>query len=95
MLLAIVPTGGIAQSTGAPTVSGTAATIYRVDPGGTIAQVNSAVLYNVSTAEAVPAGALATVGLSENGHYYVQTWAAQASPGSVIHAAGTPYHRGF
>lgn len=86
MLLATVPSGGIAQVTAgsAPNAAGSTATLYRMDPGGTITQLAAVTLYNVSTAEAVPASALATVVQTPGGHYVCLTWAGQVYPYSVL-----------
>jgi hypothetical protein len=95
MYVAIVPSGGISQSSGAPTASGSAATVYRIDPGGTVKALGSFTLYNVSTQEAVPQSALATLDVSEGGKFYARSWDGQAKPAAVVHGPTSPGHRGF
>ena len=93
MLLAITPSGGIAQSTGAPVAAGSTAVAWKMDPGGGIVSMGSVTIYNVSTAEAVPGSVLATLSLSPNNRYYASTWSGQASPASVLVPAA--FQQGF
>lgn len=95
MLIAVTPAGGISQSTGAPVAAGSTVAVYRLDPGGSIASLGLQTLYNISTVEAVPASVLATIDVSENGHYFCRTWATQAYPAQVIHSHMSPGHKGF
>lgn len=96
MLMAIVPSGGISQSSGAPVAAGSTTTLFIVGvQGDTIAAAGLVTLYNISTLESVPANALALVQQTENGHYYCSRWAGQVSPAAIVHASGSPNHKGF
>lgn len=95
MLIAVVPSGGMAQSTGAPVASGSAATVYNVQAGGgAVSVVGSFTIYNISTTESVAAGALAVLQPAEGGHYYAAAWSGQANA-PPVHGYLNPGHRNF
>jgi hypothetical protein len=87
MLTCVAPSGGIAvagapagaPSQIAPTPSAATVPIFLDDEGGSVKQVDTALVYNIDAYYAVPAGVPCLLERTPNGHYYVAGVLASAT----------------